>query len=175
MGSLELFLREGRTELPLLIKAGLVHAQFETIHPFLDGNGRLGRLLITFLLCAQEEIREPILYLSLYFKTHRAAYYEHLDRVRVKGDWEAWLDFFLTGVKETADQAASAARRIVALFEEHQEQIEKLPPRGVRSARLPTHATQSNRFHPGCGTKDRDLSSHRCEIVGAHEAVRHSA
>jgi Fic family protein len=126
MGSLELFLREDRTELPLLIKAGLVHAQFETIHPFLDGNGRLGRLLITFLLCAQEEIREPILYLSLYFKTHRAAYYEHLDRVRVKGDWEAWLDFFLTGVKETADQAASAARRIVALFEEHQEQIEKL-------------------------------------------------
>jgi Fic family protein len=94
-----------------------VHVQFETIHPFLDGNGRLGRLLITFLLCAQDVIREPILYLSLYFKTHRSAYYDLLDRVRAKGDWEAWLDFFLTGVKETADQAASAARRIVALFE----------------------------------------------------------
>jgi Fic family protein len=100
--------------------------QFETIHPFLDGNGRLGRLLITFFLCAHEMIREPILYLSLYFKAHRANYYELLDRVRTKGDWEAWLDFFLTGVKETADQAADAARRIAALFEEHRRQIEKL-------------------------------------------------
>ena len=76
-------------DLPLLIKAGLVHVQFETIHPFLDGNGRLGRLLITFLLCAKDALREPILYLSLYFKTNRAAYYELLDRVRSKGDWEA--------------------------------------------------------------------------------------
>ncbi len=126
MSSLELFLHEDRLDLPLLIKAGLVHVQFETIHPFLDGNGRLGRLLITFLLCAQEVIREPILYLSLYFKTHRAAYYELLDRVRAKGDWEAWLDFFLTGVKETADQAANAAHRIVALFAAHQRQIETL-------------------------------------------------
>ena len=126
MSSLELFLHEDRPDLPLLIKAGLVHVQFETIHPFLDGNGRLGRLLVTFLLCAQNAIREPILYLSLYFKTHRGAYYELLDRVRAKGDWEAWLDFFLTGVKETADQAASAARRILMLFEENQRQIESL-------------------------------------------------
>ncbi len=126
MGALELFLHEERPEIPLLIKAGLVHVQFETIHPFLDGNGRLGRLLITFLLCAANTIREPILYLSLYFKTHRAAYYDLLDRVRTKGDWEAWLDFFLTGVKETADQAAAAARRIVALFDEHRRQIEVL-------------------------------------------------
>lgn len=126
MSSLEHFLHEDRPDLPLLIKAGLVHVQFESIHPFLDGNGRLGRLLITFLLCAEEMIREPILYLSLFFKTHRAAYYELLDRVRAKGDWEAWLDFFLTGVKETADQAASAAHRIVALFAEHERQIERL-------------------------------------------------
>jgi Fic family protein len=126
MGSLELFLHEERPDLPALIKAGLVHVQFETIHPFLDGNGRLGRLLITFLLCAQGVIREPILYLSLYLKANRAAYYELLDRVRSKGDWEAWLDFFLTGVKETADQAASAARRIVALFEDHRKKIETL-------------------------------------------------
>src|ERR1019366_5261907 len=115
MNALELFLHEERTDLPLLIKAGLVHVQFETIHPFLDGNGRLGRLLITVLLCAQNVIREPILSLSLYFKAHRTAYYDLLDRLRVKGDWEVWLEFFLTGVKETADQAASAARRIVAL------------------------------------------------------------
>jgi Fic family protein len=126
MSNLELFLHEDRPDLPLLIKAALVHVQFETIHPFLDGNGRLGRLLITFLLCAQNVIREPILYLSLYFKTHRTTYYDLLDRVRVKGDWEVWLEFFLTGVKETADQAASAARRIVALFEEDQRRIEAL-------------------------------------------------
>ena len=122
MGQLEHFMHEKRPEIPLLIRAALVHVQFETIHPFLDGNGRLSRLLITFLLCAQDVIREPILYLSLYFKTHRAAYYELLDRVRLKGDWEAWLDFFLTGVRETAEQAASTARRIVALFEVDQNQ-----------------------------------------------------
>jgi Fic family protein len=126
MGALELFLHDERPDIPLLIKAGLAHVQFETIHPFLDGNGRLGRLLITFLLCAADAIREPILYLSLYFKTHRAAYYDLLDRVRTKGDWEAWLDFFLTGIKDTADQAAGAARRIVALFDEHRRQIETL-------------------------------------------------
>jgi len=126
MSNLEMFMHEERGDLPLLIKAGLVHVQFETIHPFLDGNGRLGRLLITFLLCAQQVIREPILYLSLYFKTHRTAYYDLLDRVRSKGAWEAWLDFFLTGVKETADQAADSARRIIALFEEHQRHIEAL-------------------------------------------------
>jgi Fic family protein len=126
MGKLELFLHEERTDLPVLIKAGLVHVQFETIHPFLDGNGRLGRLLITFMLCEKGVLRDPILYLSLYFKANRNAYYELLDRVRSRGDWEAWLDFFLIGVRDTADQAASAARRIVALFAEHQKQIETL-------------------------------------------------
>src|SRR5271157_3929929 len=126
MGALEKFLHRPSEDLPILVKTALVHVQFETIHPFLDGNGRLGRLLITFLLCAQNVIREPILYPSLYFKTHRTAYYDLLDRVRVKGDWEVWLEFFLTGVKETADQAASAARRIVALFEEDQRRIEGL-------------------------------------------------
>ena len=126
MSALERFLHDQRSDLPLLIKAGLVHVQFETIHPFLDGNGRLGRLLVTFLLCAAGVLREPILYLSLYFKQHRSAYYELLDRVRVKGDWETWLDFFLTGVRDTAEQAAAAARRIVAVFEEHRHNIEAL-------------------------------------------------
>ncbi len=126
MSRLEKFFHDDHAELPLLIKAGLIHVQFETIHPFLDGNGRLGRLLITFLLCERQVIREPILYLSLYFKTHRPVYYDLLDRVRRKGDWEAWLNFFLTGVRETADQAANAARRIVALFERDQRQIESL-------------------------------------------------
>jgi len=126
MSALELFLHEERPDLPLLIKAGLVHVQFETIHPFLDGNGRLGRLLITFLLCAAGVLREPILYLSLYFKEHRATYYDLLDGVRTKGDWETWLEFFLTGVRDTAEQAGSAARRILMVFEEHRRQIEKL-------------------------------------------------
>ncbi|MDP2997066.1 MAG: Fic family protein [Bryobacterales bacterium] len=126
MSALELFLHDERADLPLLIKAGLVHVQFETIHPFLDGNGRLGRLLITFLLCAAGVLREPILYLSLYFKQHRPAYYDLLDRVRVKGDWETWLEFFLTGVRDTAEQAAAAARRILAVFEEHRRKIEAL-------------------------------------------------
>jgi Fic family protein len=126
LNQLELFLHDEQTGLPLLIRAGLVHVQFETIHPFLDGNGRLGRLLITFLLCAQGALREPILYLSLYFKTNRAAYYELLERVRTKGDWEAWLDFFLIGVRDTAEQAASAAREILEHFSQDQRKIETL-------------------------------------------------
>jgi Fic family protein len=126
MSALELFLHEERADLPLLIRAGLVHVQFETIHPFLDGNGRLGRLLITFLLCAAGVLREPILYLSLYFKQHRSAYYDLLDRVRATGDWESWLEFFLTGVRDTAEQAATAAHRALALFEEHHRRIEAL-------------------------------------------------
>jgi len=126
LNQFELFLHDQQTGLPLLIRVGLVHVQFETIHPFLDGNGRLGRLLITFLLCAQGALREPILYLSLYFKTNRAAYYELLDRVRTRGDWEAWLDFFLVGVRDTADQAANASREILGLFNHDQKKIETL-------------------------------------------------
>ncbi len=126
MGALELFLHDQRSDLPVLIKAGLVHVQFETIHPFLDGNGRLGRLLITFLLCAAGLLQEPILYLSLYFKQHRAEYYDLLDQVRAKGDWETWLEFFLIGVRDTAEQAGTAARRILAVFEDHRRKIEAL-------------------------------------------------
>lgn len=139
MSALELFLHEDRADLPPLIRAGLIHVQFESIHPFLDGNGRLGRLLITFLLCAGGVLREPILYLSLYFKQHRPVYYELLDRVRTKGDWEAWLDFFLTGVRDTAEQAASAARRILAIFEDHRRQIEGLGRPGASVLRVFEH------------------------------------
>ena len=124
MGQLELFLHEERPRLPLLIRAGLVHVQFETIHPFLDGNGRLGRLLITFLLCAGGALHEPILYLSLFFKTHRQVYYDLLTAVRTSGNWEQWLEFFLTGVKETAEQAVNAARRIIELLEADRKKIE---------------------------------------------------
>lgn len=126
MGDLEKFLHGEPVKMPVLIKAALAHVQFETIHPFLDGNGRLGRLLITFLLCAEKALSEPILYLSLYFKTHRQEYYEHLQRVRTEGDWEKWLRFFLTGVMQTAEQATDAARSILSLFGKDRAKIEKL-------------------------------------------------
>jgi Fic family protein len=126
MGALEKFLHNDPVATPVLIKAALAHVQFETIHPFLDGNGRLGRLLITLLLCAEGALAEPLLYLSLYFKTHRSTYYDLLQGVRKDGAWEDWLRFFLAGVQETADQAAQAARRILRLFEHDRRRIEQL-------------------------------------------------
>ena len=126
MGQLEVFLHDEDPELPLLVRAGLAHVQFETIHPFIDGNGRLGRLLITLLLCASGALQEPILYLSLYFKTHRQAYYDLLTRVRTSGDWEAWLEFFLEGVRDTSAQAVNAAQRILKLMKADRSQIEAL-------------------------------------------------
>lgn len=112
----EKFLHDDKIKLPILIKAALAHVQFETIHPFLDGNGRLGRLLITFMLYVEGLLKEPLLYLSLYFKAHRAAYYDHLQSVRETGNWEAWIAFFLNGVIDTANQATDAAQRIIKLF-----------------------------------------------------------
>ncbi len=126
LDTFEKYLHDDKHPLPALIKAGLIHVQFETIHPFLDGNGRLGRLLITFLLCADGLLKSPLLYLSLYFKTNRQLYYDHLQLVREKGDWEEWLIFFLKGVIETANQAFETAQQIVELFNEHREKIEKL-------------------------------------------------
>ncbi len=125
MSDLERFLNDEKIPLPVLVKAALAHVQFETIHPFLDGNGRLGRLLITFLLCHAGVLREPTLYLSLHFKQHREEYYELLDKVRRDGDWETWLTFFLEGVRQTADGAVSTTRRLGALFKEDGASIEK--------------------------------------------------
>jgi len=136
MGDLENFIHAGTPDLPLLVKAALVHLQFESIHPFLDGNGRLGRLLITFMLCANRALKEPILYLSLYFKSHRQQYYDLLQRVREQGDWEVWLEFFLTGVKETSDQATETARQILALFEKDRIRIEALGRPAASALRL---------------------------------------
>ncbi len=126
LGPFELFLHAQAETMPVLIKAGLLHVQFETIHPFLDGNGRLGRLLITLLLCHDGILKSPVLYLSLYFKQNRAAYYDQLQQVRQKGDWEAWLEFFLTGVIETAEQAATTAYRITRLFQDDAKKISAL-------------------------------------------------
>ncbi len=126
IGDLETYIHEKRKPLPLLIRAALAHVQFETIHPFLDGNGRLGRLLITLMLQAEGALREPVLYLSLYLKAHRDTYYDLLQQVRTSGDWEAWLDFFLIGVQETSDQAAETAKSILELFEADRLAIEGL-------------------------------------------------
>lgn len=125
LGDLELFLNDENIKLPVLIKAALAHVQFETIHPFLDGNGRLGRLLITFILCGEGVLKEPLLYLSLYLKANRQQYYDHLQLVRETGDWEAWIKFFLTGVVETANQAAETAQAIIKLFNKDRTIIEK--------------------------------------------------
>jgi len=123
LNTLEHFMHEEESRLPALIKAGLLHVQFETIHPFLDGNGRIGRLMVTLYLCVNGVLRKPLLYLSLFLKTHRADYYRLLQEVREQGAWEAWLEFFLTGVADTANQAFEAATRIVELFKEDRERI----------------------------------------------------
>jgi Fic family protein len=126
LDAFEKFLHADVPNMPMLIRAGLAHVQFETIHPFLDGNGRLGRLLITLMLCEAGVLKEPLLYLSLFFKVHRKTYYDMLQLVREKGDWEAWLSFFLEGIVTTADQATSAARRILDLFARDRKTVEQL-------------------------------------------------
>jgi Fic family protein len=126
MNNLELFLHDRPEPTPVLLKVALAHVQFETIHPFLDGNGRLGRLLITLLLCGQKVLREPMLYLSLYFKTHRQYYYELLNNVRLTGDWEAWLDFFAEAVIVTAAQAVETAQQLLDLSNQDRDRISDL-------------------------------------------------
>jgi Fic family protein len=124
LDNFEKFLHDDKT--PTLIRAALAHVQFESIHPFLDGNGRLGRLLITFLLCAEGALKDPMLYLSLYLKQRRKQYYDLLQAVRDRGDWEAWVEFFLTGVIETANEAVETARQLLTLFEEDRARIRAL-------------------------------------------------
>ena len=124
MGALERFLHAEGDGLPVLMRAGLAHVQFETIYPFLDGNGRVGRLLITFLLCHAGLLEEPLLYLSLYFKQNRATYYAMLDSVRREGDWEAWLEFFFEGVRTTAEGAVSTAQELAKMFSRDRSNIE---------------------------------------------------
>jgi len=124
MGAFERFLHAREDGLPLLIRAGLAHVQFETIHPFLDGNGRVGRLLITLLLCEAGVLRDPMLYLSLYLKERRQDYYQLLDMVRREGDWEEWLSFLLEGVHTTADGAVDTAQRLATVFRDDRANIE---------------------------------------------------
>lgn len=137
MGALENFLHADSAHTPPLLKAALGHVQFETIHPFLDGNGRIGRLLITFVLCHEGVLQQPLLYLSLYLKQHRKVYYELLQRVRTEGAWEEWLEFFFEGVAITADQSADTARRILNLFRSDER---KLSAAGASASVLLLHS-----------------------------------
>lgn len=146
LGDFEKFLHDEKHQLPKLIKAALAHVQFETIHPFLDGNGRLGRLLITFLLCNESLLDKPLLYLSLYFKTHRQQYYDYLQSVRETGDWEAWIQFFLEGVIVTAEQAVNTAQKIMRLFADDRQKIETLG-RPAASALMVHHNLQRHPFN----------------------------
>ena len=136
MGALERFFHTGDDGLPWLVRAGLAHVQFETIHPFLDGNGRMGRLLITFLFCHAGVLREPLLYLSLYLKQNRSTYYDLLDEVRRTGDWEKWLAFFFDGVRTTAESAVATARRMEEVFSEDRTTIQKSGRRANSALRV---------------------------------------
>jgi Fic family protein len=136
LGAFERFLHDQPQPMPFLIKAALAHVQFETIHPFLDGNGRLGRMLITLLLCHDGVLSEPSLYLSLYFKIHRSEYYDQLQRVRTHGDWEGWLRFFLTGVIETAQQATTTANNLWTLFDGDRRRIQEQGKLAVTALRV---------------------------------------
>jgi Fic family protein len=126
LDNFERFLHDEFGPTPPILKAGLAHAQFETIHPFLDGNGRIGRLLISLLLVVEEVLQQPFFYLSLYFKQHRADYYDALQRVRTHGDWEGWLGFYLIGVETVAGEAAATTRALLEIFEQDGQRVAEL-------------------------------------------------
>lgn len=136
MAALERFIHATGDGLPALVRAALAHVQFETIHPFLDGNGRVGRLLIALMLFDSGVLAQPLLYLSLYFKQHRPEYYERLDAVRREGEWEAWLDFFLEGVAATAESAVSTAHRLLALFRDDAARVQTLGRAAANALRV---------------------------------------
>ncbi len=143
MGDLENFFHNIPRRTPTLIKAAMGHVQFETIHPFLDGDGRVGRLLITFLLCSEAILSEPMLYLSLYFKSHREEYYDLLQRVRTEGIWEEWIAFFLSGVKQTSDQAISTAQRLIGLLKRDRALVETTPKQSKSLLRVFNYLTEN--------------------------------
>lgn len=154
----EHFLHDEKHKLPVLVAAGLIHVQFETIHPFLDGNGRLGRLLITLLLCAEGVLREPLLYLSLYFKTRRQRYYDFLQRVRTEGVWEEWIEFFLDGTETTARQAADTAVQILHLFESDRKKIRAMGRKAASSLAVHEYLQAHPLTKIGPAAKDLNLS-----------------
>ncbi|HNX49474.1 MAG TPA: Fic family protein [Thermoanaerobaculaceae bacterium] len=176
LGNLEQFLHDDR--LPLLVHCGIAHAQFETIHPFLDGNGRVGRLLIPFLLCQRGVLRRPLLYLSHYFKARRAEYYDRLQAIRDDGNWEAWLKFFLKGVHEVSRQASDTARAILNLREEHRELIARLLGGSVAALRLldmlferPLLTVKMAEAHLGCSYVTANTLVEKLAAIGVLQEV----
>jgi Fic family protein len=158
LASLELFLHDENVTLPLLVQLGLIHVQFETIHPFLDGNGRLGRLLITLLLCARGALKDPLLYLSLFFKSHRNRYYDLLQKVRTEGAWEEWLEFFLEGTESTARQAADTAVELVRLFAEDRQRIQALGRSTSSALRVHEYMQRKPLINIGAAAETLNLS-----------------
>jgi Fic family protein len=170
MGALEKFLHNDPVKTPILVKAALAHAQFETIHPFLDGNGRVGRLLITLLLCAEEQqvMSRPLLYLSLYLKRNRDEYYTHLQRIRTHGAWEEWLRFFLEGVNEVAGSATDTTRRLLALVEEDRQAIHALGRASGSALRLHELAIRQVVFRIPGAARELSLSEVTVAKTAAH-------
>ena len=177
MAALERFLHAEDDGLPVLLRAGLAHVQFETIHPFLDGNGRVGRSLITLMLCNAGVLRQPLLYLSLYFKQHRKTYYELLNHVRRTGDWEAWTAFFLNGVALTAEGAVSTAHRLSRMFQNDRNKIQETGGRRIGSVLRVFEALKSRPILSlPAACRDTKLSfptvSAVMEILAQHQVVR---
>ena len=169
MGALEKFLHNDPVKTPILVKAALAHAQFETIHPFLDGNGRVGRLLITLLLCAEEQVMtRPLLYLSLYLKRNRDEYYAHLQRIRTHGEWEEWLRFFLQGVNEVAGSATETTRRLLAIVDEDRHAIHGLGRASGSALRLHDLATRQIVFRIPEAARELSLSEVTISTAAAH-------
>lgn len=158
IGLLEKFLHDDPVPTPILVKAALAHAQFETIHPFLDGNGRVGRLLITLLLCAEGVLSQPLLYLSLYLKRNRTVYYDSLQAIRYNGEWEAWLQFFLEGVVEVAEGATETTRRIVAMINRDRNTIHELGGTASTPLRLHDYAIRRILVRPPAVAKALEVS-----------------
>ena len=158
MSDLEKFLHDQPSATPVLVKAALAHAQFETIHPFLDGNGRVGRLLITLLLCSQGVLKRPLLYLSLYLKRHRDTYYDHLQRVRTEGAWEDWLRFFLEGVIEVAQSTTDTTRRIVGMIEMDRQTIHGMGRGAATAHRVHDLATRYVVVRPAATARTLQLT-----------------
>ena len=158
MGALEKFIHDDPNPTPVLVKAALAHAQFETIHPFLDGNGRVGRLLITLLLCSEGVLSRLLLYLSLHFKRNRDSYYEHLQRVRTDGAWEDWPRFFLEGVIEVAGSTTLTTQRVLAMVENDRHNIHTFGRGAATAHRVHDLATRSVVIGASSSAESLDLT-----------------
>lgn len=168
MGALEKFLHDIPQATPPLLKAALAHVQFETIHPFLDGNGRLGRLLITLILCEQKVLRSPLLYLSLYFKEHRQYYYELLNSIRVTGDWETWLLFFAEAVKAVAEGSVASIQKLAAMADADKSAIA-----GLGRAAASVHSVHAALLARPIASAGWIAETAECSMATANKALTH--